>query len=44
MGRNNLEYCYNKGRISILEEGVEDTYALPEGHFFGLIQLRGVCP
>ena len=49
MGRNNLEYCYNKGRISILEEGVEDTYAIAGGTLFwthtveGCVSLKGTA-
>ena len=41
MGRNRLEDCYNKGSVSILEEGVEDTYAIAGDTLFWIHTVRG---
>ena len=41
MGRNSLEDCYNKGMVSILEDGVEDTYAIAGDTLFWIHTVRG---
>ena len=49
MGWNNLENCYNKGNVMILEDGVEDTYAIAGDTLFwihtvsGCVALKGTA-
>lgn len=49
MGWNHLENCYNRGNISILEDGIEDTYAIAGDTLFwihtvsGCVSLKGTA-
>lgn len=49
MGSNTLQDCYNMGEISIIEEGVEDTYGIAGHTLFwihdvsGCVSLKGTA-